>query len=61
MLTLIYHNGEFDGADAVMAFWRGDVGRRTRMEMDWVMAYVGLAGQLVDAVCDLSWQGGAAD
>lgn len=43
MLTLIYHSGEFDGADAVMAFWRGDVGRRPRMrmEMDWVMAYVG--------------------
>ena len=51
MFTLIYHNGEFNRPETLVAFLQGNVGRSPQIQIDCIMPYNGSAGQLADAVC----------
>lgn len=52
MITLIYHNGQFNRPDMLLPFLQANVGMSPLIQIDCIMPYKGTAGQLMDDVCE---------
>lgn len=52
MFTLIYHNGQFNRPDTLLPFLLANVGMSSLIQIDGIMLYKGMAGQLMDYVCE---------
>ena len=52
MFTLIYHNGQFNRPDTLLPFLHANVGMSPLIQVDCIMPYKGIAGQLTDDVCE---------
>jgi len=52
MFTLIYHNGQFNRPDTLLPFLQANVGMSPLIQIDCIMPYKGMAGQLMDDVCE---------
>ena len=52
MFTLIYHNGQFNRLDTLLPFLQANVGMSPLIQVDCIMPYKGIVGQLTDDVCE---------
>ena len=53
MFTLVYHNGEFNRRDTLLPFLQDSVGGMSPLILiDCIMPYKGMAGWLMDDVCE---------
>ncbi len=48
MCTLIYHNGQFNRPDTLLPFLQANVGMSPLIQVDCIMSFKGMAGQLMD-------------
>lgn len=51
MFILLYQNGQFNRPDTLQTFLQTNVGKSPQIQINCIMPYNGMAGQLEDAVC----------
>lgn len=52
MFTLIYQNGQFNRPNTLQTFLQTNVGKSPQIQINCIMPYKGMAGQLMDDVCE---------